>query len=81
MYFQLSLVLPMRINEDYPFMEKNSHIVIVTCRRYDFYTVMNAFLLISILGVKTLNVQKCIFTSNEVYIGINFMRIPNLKLT
>lgn len=38
-------------------MEKNSHIVIMTCRRYDFYTVMNAFLLICILGVKTLNVQ------------------------
>lgn len=54
---KLNLVLPMRINEDDSFMEKNSHIVIVTCRLYDFYTVMNAFLLICILGVKTLNVQ------------------------
>lgn len=64
---QLSLVLPMRINENYPFMEKNSHIVIMTCWLYDFYTVMNAFLLICILGVKTLNVQMYFYQSWSIH--------------
>lgn len=64
-------------NENYPFMEKNFHIMIMTFQLYDFYTVMNAFLLICILVVKC---TKCIFTSHEVYIGINFIKIPNLLL-